>query len=157
MAKNKNAFINLNNAREEDQVKIMQKIADSDHCPFCSANLRLYHKQPILHEGQYWLVTTNQWPYKHTKHHLLIIYRQHATKLADLETVAGSELFAIIKELEQKYAFEGGGLALRFGDTDFSAGTVNHLHVQLIIPDAMKKDFEPVRVKLGLQWEKRKN
>lgn len=156
MAKNKNNFINLNNAREDEQIEVMQKIADQAHCPFCSENLRLYHQQPILKEGQYWLLTKNQWPYNHTKHHLLFIYKNHATKLADLDDQAGAELFTMVKELEQELNFEGGGLALRFGDTDFSAGTVNHLHVQLIVPDAMDKDFEPVRVKLGLQWEKRK-
>jgi len=156
MTKNKNDFINLNNAREDEQIEVMQKIANQAHCPFCSENLRLYHQQPILKEGKYWLVTKNQWPYEHTKHHLLLIYKSHATKLAELEAKAGTELFAMIKELEKEFGFEGGGLALRFGDTDFSAGTVNHLHVQLIVPDAMAEDFEPVRVKLGLQWEKRK-
>lgn len=156
MVKNKTSYINLNNAREDEQIAVMQKIADENHCPFCPDNLTLYHKQDILIDGQYWLATYNQWPYHHTKHHLLIIYKEHATRLADLADDAGSELFQIVKQLEQKFAFEGGGLALRFGDTDFSAGTVNHLHVQLIVPDAMAKDFEPVRVKLGLQWERRK-
>lgn len=156
MTKQKNDFINLNNARVDEQIKVMQKIAEEAHCPFCEENLRLYHQQPILKEGQFWLVTGNQWPYKHTKHHLLLIYKAHATKLADLEIAAGAELFTLVKELEQEFNFEGGGLALRFGDTDFSAGTVNHLHAQLIVPDAMAADFEPVRVKLGLQWEKRK-
>lgn len=156
MATNKNNFVNVNNSREGDQIEIMQKIANEAHCPFCLENLRLYHKKPILKEGKYWIVTTNQWPYKHTKHHFLLIYKEHATKLADLETEAGSELFEMIKDLEKEYHFEGGGLAMRFGDTDFSAGTVNHLHVQLIVPDAMAKDFEPVKIKLGLQWEKRK-
>jgi len=156
MTKQKNAFINLNNAREAEQIKVMQKIADEAHCPFCSENLRLYHQLPALKEGKFWLVTLNQWPYKHTKHHLLLIYKAHATKLADLKAAAGAELFTLVKELEQEFSFEGGGLALRFGDTDFSAGTVNHLHAQLIVPDAMAADFEPVRVKLGLQLEKRK-
>ncbi len=156
MSQNKNSFININNSREAEQIEVMQKIADEAHCPFCEENLRLYHKNPILKEGRYWLVTNNQWPYKHTKHHLLLIYKTHATKLAELDSAAGTELFSIVKELEQEFAFEGGGLALRFGDTDFSAGTVNHLHVQLVIPDAMAKDFEPVKIKLGLQWERRK-
>ena len=156
MSQNKNNFINVNNSREEDQIEVMKTIADQAHCPFCEENLRLYHKEPILKESKYWLVTKNQWPYKHTKHHLLLIYKKHATRLAELETEAGNELFTLIKELEKEYAFEGGGFAMRFGDTDFSAGTVNHLHVQLVIPDAMAKDFEPVKIKLGLQWERRK-
>lgn len=153
---NKNSFININNAREDDQVEVMQKIADQAHCPFCPENLRLYHKQPILKEGQYWIVTNNQWPYKHTKHHLLLIHKTHVTRLTDLTSEAGAELFDFIKELEQELQIQGGGLALRFGDTDFSAGTVNHLHAQLVEPDIMAADFEPVRIKLGLQWERRK-
>jgi len=156
MSKNKNDFININNSREKDQIKVMQKIADQAHCPFCEENLRLYHKEPILKETKHWLVTKNQWPYKHTKHHFLLIYKKHVTKLEELETEAGSELFDLVKELEKEYQFEGGGFSMRFGDTDFSAGTVNHLHVQLVIPDAMAKDFEPVKIKLGLQWERRK-
>lgn len=156
MSQNKNNFINLNNAREDEQIAVMQTIAKQDHCPFCQENLARYHKQAILVDGQHWLATYNQWPYQHTKHHLLIIYKEHAVRLADLADEAGTELFQIVKQLEQQFGFEGGGLALRFGDTDFSAGTVNHLHVQLIVPDAMAKDFEPVRVKLGLQWERRK-
>jgi len=156
MSKNKNDFININNSREKDQTEVMQKIADQAHCPFCEENLRLYHKKPIIKESLYWLVTENQWPYKHTKHHFLLIYKKHVTKLEELETAAGGELFDLIKELEKEYQFEGGGFAMRFGDTDFSGGTVNHLHVQLVVPDAMAKDFEPVRIKLGLQWEKRK-
>lgn len=155
MSKNKNDFININNSREKEQIEVMQKIANQAHCPFCEENLHLYHKKPILKETKHWLVTKNQWPYKHTKHHFLLIYRQHITKLEELETAAGAELFDLVKELEKEYQFEGGGFSMRFGDTDFSAGTVNHLHVQLVIPDAMAKDFEPVRIKLGLQWEKR--
>lgn len=155
MSKNKNNFINVNNSREVDQIEVMKKIADEAHCPFCEENLRLYHKNPILKEGEYWIATKNQWPYKHTKHHLLLIYKKHAIKLAELDSAAGTELFSMIKELEKEFEFEGGGFAMRFGDTDFSAGTVNHLHVQLVIPDAMAKDFEPVKIKLGLQWERR--
>jgi diadenosine tetraphosphate (Ap4A) HIT family hydrolase len=156
MKQSKNNFININNARKKEQIEVMQQIAAEAHCPFCSNNLRLYHKQPILKEGRYWLVTINQWPYEHTKHHFLLIYKEHATKLAELEAAAGSELFTLLKELEKEYAFEGGGFVMRFGDTDFSAGSINHLHVQLIIPDALAKDFEPVRIKLGLQWDRRK-
>lgn len=156
MAKNKTGFININNARKADQIEVMGKIAENGHCPFCKENLKNYHKQPILEEGKYWFVTTNQWPYKHTKHHFMLIYKEHAVRLADLDDEAGKELFILIKKLEKEYHFEGGGLAIRFGDTDFSAGSVNHLHAQLVVPDAMAKDFEPVKIKLGLQWEKRK-
>jgi len=147
--KAKNQFINLANARETEQKSVMKDIADAEHCPFCRENLCKYHQQPILKEGQFWLVTTNQWPYRHTKHHFLLIYKVHAVSLSDLSPAAGQELFELIAEIEQSYAIKGGGLAMRFGDTDYSAGTISHLHVQLIEPDIESPNFVPVRIKIG--------
>jgi ATP adenylyltransferase len=142
-------FVDLDNAREEDQKQVMQDIINADHCPFCSENLKKYHKQPILKEGKYWILTTNQWPYKHTKYHLLAIYKDHAVNLSELDSQSGNELFELLKWAEEEYKVPGGGFAMRFGDTNYSAGTVNHLHVQFIQPDINSPEFEPVRVKLG--------
>lgn len=155
MNNKKTQFINLNNARLKEQKAVMEVIKKDGACPFCLENLQRYHKQVILQEGQFWLLTTNQWPYKHTKAHYLLIYKKHAVRLADLEAAAGAELFSILQILEREAQLPGGALALRFGDTDYSAGTVNHLHAQLIVPDISKPDFEPVRLKIGLQLKKR--
>jgi len=148
MAK-KNTYINVNNSRGDKQRAVMENIATAEHCPFCRENLAKYHQQTILKEGKFWIVTTNQWPYKHTKHHFLLIYKVHAVKLSDLSPSAGQELFELIAELEKNYAFKGGGLAMRFGDTDYSAGTIAHLHVQLIEPDIEAENFTAVRIKIG--------
>jgi diadenosine tetraphosphate (Ap4A) HIT family hydrolase len=147
--KKKNSFINLNNARLEEQTKVMEDIAKAEHCPFCIENLKKYHKKPILKEGKYWLLTENQWPYENTKKHFLIIYKEHANKLSEIENEAFAELIEIAKEVEEKEQIKGGGLSMRFGDTDYSAGTVDHIHVQLIEPDIHKKDFEEVNIVLG--------
>lgn len=145
----KNNFIDLDNARLEEQKQVMQDIMTEGHCPFCTENLKKYHKMPILQEGEYWLVTENQWPYENTKHHFLLIYKEHAVDLAGLADEAGIELIKFVKWLEQTYQIKGGGFAMRFGDTDYSAGTVNHLHVQFIMPDIHKDGYKPVRVKIG--------
>ena len=147
--KQKTSFINLANTREEKQKSVMEEIAEAKHCPFCRENLCKYHQQPILKEGKFWIVTTNQWPYPHTKHHFLLIYKVHAVNFSDLSPAAGQELFELSAEIEESYQIKGGGLAIRFGDTDYSAGTVNHLHAQLIEPDLDSPNFVPVRVKIG--------
>jgi diadenosine tetraphosphate (Ap4A) HIT family hydrolase len=152
----KNNYIDLDNAREDEQRAVMENIAGANHCPFCRENLVKYHQQAILKEGKFWLLTRNQWPYKNTRHHFLLIYKSHATKLSELSPSAGEELFAIAAEVEQEFNLQGGGLAMRFGDTDYSAGTVNHIHVQLIEPDIDAPDFEPTRIKLGKNKEKLK-
>lgn len=145
----KNKHVDVDNARYDDQRRVMEDIVAADHCPFCLENLKKYHQQPILKEGQYWLVTTNQWPYAHTKQHFLLIYKAHVTELAGLNAESGKELLEIVQWLEKEYRAEGGGVAMRFGDTEYSAGTVAHLHVQFVVPQVEDEDFEPVRIKIG--------
>lgn len=145
----KNQHVDLDNAREDSQREVMREIITADHCPFCQENLEKYHKQEILKEGQYWLVTKNQWPYKHTRYHLLLIYKTHATKLRELAAESGTELLELVQWVEKEFDIPGGGWAMRFGDTEYSAGTVAHIHVQFLSPDLDSPDYEPPRIKIG--------
>lgn len=145
----KNQHVDIDNARYDDQKAVMKEIMDAGHCPFCRENLQKYHKQPIIREGQYWLVTTNQWPYEHTKFHFLLIYKNHVTDLAGINTNAGKELIELAQWLQENYEVPGGGIALRFGDTDHSAGSVAHIHAQFVVPEMSDPNFEPIRIKIG--------
>lgn len=142
-------FVDIENARLDEQRQVMEKIIAEGHCPFCLENLQLYHKKPFLKKGTYWWVTENQWPYENTKHHFLAIYTQHAEKLSDIQPEAGQELLQLFAEIETEFTLPGGGFAMRFGDTNYSAGTINHIHAQLIQPEIEKPDFKPVRFKIG--------
>jgi ATP adenylyltransferase len=142
-------IVDLDNARYDDQRKVMEDIIDDNICPFCLENLERYHKHPILKTGKYWFVTKNQWPYEHTRLHLLAILNTHAEKLADVPTEAGAELLEIMKWAEKEYNIPGGGFAMRFGNTNYSAGSVAHLHAQLVVPDWESDSFQPVRIKIG--------
>lgn len=146
-----NAFVDLDNTRLDEQRAVMRDILDADHCPFCQENLQKYHKQPVLKDGKYWLLTTNQWPYEHTKLHLLLIYKAHIEKLGEIDPEAGAELIELAQWAEKEYVMPGGGLAIRFGNTNYSAGTVAHLHAQLLQPDidAPNYDEKPVKIKIG--------
>jgi len=145
----KNQFVDVDNSRFDDQRQVMKKIMAEGHCPFCWENLQKYHQQPILKEGQYWRLTTNQWPYEHTKIHLLAILKEHKETLSELDPKCGQELITMLAWVEKKFKVPGGGFAMRFGDTDYSAGSVKHIHAQLIVPDIHDLDYQPVRVKIG--------
>lgn len=145
----KKSFVDLDNARYDDQRAVMQDIIDADHCPFCRENLEKYHKQPIVREGNYWLVTKNQWPYTHTRVHMLLILKNHAEMISEISAEAAAELFELSTWLCEKYEVPGGAIALRFGDTNYSAGSVAHLHVQFVVPEISTPDFKPVRIKVG--------
>lgn len=154
-AASQSAFVDIDNAREDEQRAVMRQIIADGHCPFCSENVFKYHKRPIIKEGQYWLITENQWPYENTQQHLLAIHKHHAEVLSELTPAAGAELFQLLAELERERSFPGGGVAMRFGQTDYSAGTVNHIHAQIFVPDIDNPEFEPVRIKIGKEREKR--
>jgi diadenosine tetraphosphate (Ap4A) HIT family hydrolase len=132
-----NRFINLSTVRRDDQREVMKEIAEQGHCPFCVENLAKYHKNPILKEGKYWLLTENQWPYEKIKHQLLAIYKTHVEQLPDVDPAAGAELFELFSEEAKKRKFEGGGVAIRFGSSpDGNYGSsVLHIHAHLIEPD----------------------
>ena len=147
----KNQLVDLDNAREAEQIKVMKQIIADGGCPFCPENLSRYHRPPILKETEHWLLTKNQWPYPHTKTHLLAIYKEHAERLADLDAEAGAELLELMQWAEKEFQVPGGGWCMRFGDTNYSAGTVNHIHAQFLVPDINAPDYDdkPVRVKIG--------
>lgn len=146
---NSNGFVDLDNARVDEQRQVMKEIIEDGVCPFCTEHLKKYHPGPWVKIGQYWIVSKNRWPYDNTAHHLLLIYKEHVQSLSEVTPDAGKELITLAAELERELQIPGGGLIMRFGDTNYSAGSVNHLHAQLIMPDIGRAGFKPVRVKLG--------
>ncbi len=147
-----NKYINMGTIRRVDQRAIMEKIRKEGHCPFCRENLDKYHKNPILKEGKYWLLTDNQWPYEKIKHQILAIYKTHVEHLKDVDPEAGKELFEMFGEECEKRNIPGGGLAIRFGSSIHGnyGSSVLHIHAHLVEPDLEKLDEgEAWRFKFG--------
>lgn len=145
----KKAVVDLDNSRVEEQRQVMRKIVATGKCPFCLVNFVEHQTEETLFDGKYWLLTYNRWPYKNTKVHLLAIYKEHAEHLTEVDPEAGRELIEVFQWASQHFDVPGGGFVMRFGDTNFSAGSVHHLHAQFIQPDIDAEGYEPVRVKLG--------
>ncbi|MFA6295205.1 MAG: hypothetical protein WC666_02150 [Candidatus Paceibacterota bacterium] len=131
-------YIITDNVRREDQKKVMAEIETANHCPFCTENLSKYHKNPILKEGKFWILTDNQWPYEKIKHQLLAIYKTHIEHISEMDPDAGRELIELFKEEAMKRNIPGGGLAMRFGSNPEHGSygnSVLHIHAHLIEPD----------------------
>lgn len=140
-----NRFIIRANVRREDQKKVMEEIADAKHCPFCPENLAKYHKNPIIKDGKFWVLTDNQWPYEKIKHQLLAIYKTHIEHIKDMDPEAGAELMAMFKDESIKRNIPGGGIMIRFGSNPEKGSygnSVLHLHAHLVEPDLDALDPE---------------
>jgi len=137
----KNKFIIQANLRKEDQKVVYSKIDKEGHCPFCRENLEKYHKNPILNEGKFWVLTENQWPYEKIKHQLLAIYRTHIEHITEMNPEAGKELIEFFQDECKKRNIPGGGIAIRFGSNPEHGSygnSVLHIHAHLIEPDLEK-------------------
>ncbi len=140
----KEDLMNFKNAREAEQVSVMQRALDNKVCPFCEENIENYHPKPILFKTKYWMVTENAWPYKMTRFHFLLVYRpDHATNTADLKPEAFAEFNDILKRLQKDYGLVDGTILMRFGDTEKTGATVKHIHAQIIIGDKDHPEYDP--------------
>lgn len=141
--------LDLDNARYPDQIATMQASLDAGESPFLPANLAKYHHHPVIKQGKYWYITKNQWPYDHTREHYLIIANQYWTKLEQITPEAGAEALLLAEWLKKHLNVPGGALCIRFGNTDYSGATIDHLHWQFIIPDIHAPDYDRVHFTVG--------
>lgn len=146
------SFVELGNARHDEQRELMERIAASGECPFCAGSRWNKELRPVICSGEFWDVRENRWPYENARVHLLFILKTHAEDLRDLPAGAAEELLTLCTELETTYALVNGALCMRFGDTSKNGATVRHLHAHLIvagITDRAHQDYKPVRFRVG--------
>lgn len=112
---------------------VISSIEKKGKCPFCPENFK-YHKEPILKKENGWLITKNSWPYENTENHLVIIGEKHKENFNELTDSDFITVRKLVDWATKKFKIKGGGLSLRFGDTDHTGATVCHLHFHLISP-----------------------
>jgi len=147
----------VNVAHARNQKRVYQKIQKDRVCPFCvdfskkkkDGELQ-YHTKPILIHGSHWAVTENFDPYKGTKYHFMFVHRKHITSFSELSPAALIELTKIVKGLEKELLLPAGVFLLRFGDTNYTGGSVAHLHAHFLLGGKKtKKTQEPLFVFAG--------
>ena len=145
--------VNVAHAREKRPV--YEQIVRDKVCPFCvdfasKTTVPKYHTKPILFHGTHWVVTENFNAYAGTQHHFLLVHRKHIVSFSELKTPALTELVQITKKLEKKFSLPAGVLLVRFGDTHYTGGSVNHFHLHFVLGVKKKgKNSEPLLLFAG--------
>ncbi|MDD3531218.1 MAG: hypothetical protein PHV99_01345 [Candidatus Pacebacteria bacterium] len=138
MTKEKKArVVNPRFAKSKEYRQVIDSIDKIGHCPFCPENFK-YHKKPILKKMKGWILTENSWPYKNAEKHFLLIAIKHKETLSDLSAEDFDAILRLSRWAVRTYKIQGGALALRFGETNFTGATVSHLHAHLIYPSLQK-------------------
>lgn len=146
MAKKTIARYNLKAVRTPAQLAKMQELTSKGICAFCPEHFIEYHDNPIEFETRHWIVTKNDYPYDHTKLHLLLITRKHVQKLSQLSKAARADMLEAVTQIERTYKLPSFSIVMRVGDILFNGGSVDHLHAQFIVGDGSP---EGVRIKIG--------
>lgn len=134
----KKRVVNLKFAGAKGYKNVLKTIEKTEKCPFCKENFK-YHKNPILKKGKDWFITKSSWPYKNTQYHFLIISEKHKENFEELKLLDFRTVSALANWAIEKYKIKGGGLVLRFGETDYTGSSVCHLHFHLIAPEINKR------------------
>ncbi len=118
------------NARFKEQADEMKHLSDLNLCMFCPEGLMVVKKK-IVHTGTFWFISPNEYPYEGTTVHVMIIPRRHVVSITDLQGDELSELIEMTRWVNEKYAIEGATLFCRYGDTQYTGGTIQHLHIHI--------------------------
>ena len=139
----KKRVVNPRYAKSGGYRKVIRSIETEGKCPFCPENFK-YHKHPILKESGGWFVTRSSWPYKNTKHHFVVIGKEHKEHFRELDRVDMVSVQSLVQWAIETFKIRGGVLAHRFGETDLTGATVCHLHFHLIVPKAGRRVNFPI-------------
>lgn len=147
-------FLDFDHARTTEQIELMKKIDKDGLCPFCEEYFKKYHPKEILKETNWWMVSENMSPYEGTQLHLLIVYKRHAVMPSEIKKEAYKELKEIFSWAEDHYGLSAGSFFMRFGDTRYTGGSVNHAHVQFLLGSAKSDDEKKSKLKIKLGYKK---
>jgi ATP adenylyltransferase len=139
----------LGNSRAAEQLNEMQRLETEGKCLFCPEQLDTHPTQRVLKKTNGWRVTENRYPYKDTKLHLLLIPTLHVSDILSLPPELLADFWGVLAWVKRTYTLEFYGLGVRCGDCKYTGGTIQHLHVHVVVGDVENPGHEPVRLKLS--------
>ena len=102
-------------------------------CAFCDPLDPVKNK--LIHENMLWRLWVNPFPLPHTELHLVMASRRHIAPGGEMTAEDFTAMGQLFLQAQMTYGFTGGGFVMRFGTPLQSAGTILHLHANIIIPD----------------------
>jgi ATP adenylyltransferase len=134
------------NARTPEQLAEMRRLDAAGICLFCPAHLNSHPRQHVLFSTEHWTVTPNEFPYRGTSLHLLLVPHQHAADLLALRDEVRSDFWVALAEVAQRHRLRHYGIGVRNGDCRFTGATIRHVHAHVLVSD---DSAQPVRMRFS--------
>ncbi len=125
--------LTLINCRGFEQYESMRTDYDAGKCPFCDP---LDKKNVVIAQSVGgWRIWKNPFPIKHSVLHLMMAPIKHIMPEQGLNQSDFTQIGALMLGACREFDIIGGGFVMRFGTPKFNAGSVLHLHANIIVPD----------------------
>jgi ATP adenylyltransferase len=137
------------NSRDAEQCAEMVRLEDDGTCLFCPEHFSAGRERRVLSQTRWWSITENKYPYRGSKLHLLLIPTLHVPDILALPEPALADFWTALAWVKNNYALQFYGLGMRCGNCMFTGGTIEHLHVHVVVGDVEDPQHEPVCLKLS--------
>jgi len=114
----------------------------SRKCPFCQVDEK--KNKSLDGSNKYWRVQRSKFPKKHSEIHLLIVPRRHITHIKELTIREWVALLRAGWWVLKNFDLAGGGIIWRFGSLKYTAASVRHSHVNIIVPNLQGEIRDPL-------------
>lgn len=126
---------NIDAGRTPEQIEKMKKLSESGVCAFCTEYFIEHHDNPIEFETDHWIIAKNDYPYKHTSTHLLLVSREHIQTMQQMTGDARIDFMNVVARIEKEFDLKSFSLGMRVGDMHYNGGSVEHLHAHIVVGD----------------------
>lgn len=123
----------MENVRTAEQLAEMERLEAAGVCLFCPDELGRHAGAAGFLRTAHWTVMPNDFPYAGTSLHLLLVPRQHAGDLLDLDAAVRADFFAALAAARERYGFGHYGLGVRNGDCRYTGATIVHVHAHVVV------------------------
>jgi len=142
------SLYNFDAARSEKQRQDMQDLDARGICIFCPEHIT-NDGSKILFETKHWIVKTNKYPYKDTKHHIVLVPKEHVPTISKLSKEAQEDFLPAVARSEKKFKLDSYAIGIRSGDMRYNGGSIEHLHAHIVSGKVDDPNHEPVRFKMS--------
>jgi ATP adenylyltransferase len=139
----------LGNYRTQQQLEDMIRLEAEGTCTFCPEHLAKDSDRRVVHRTSRWTVTPNEFPYRGTRLHLLLVPDEHVTDMLDLSDEAKADLWTALDWVRAEYGLTFYSLIARNGECEFTGATVRHVHLHMLQGDVDDPRHEGVRTRLS--------
>jgi diadenosine tetraphosphate (Ap4A) HIT family hydrolase len=127
----------------------MRRLEAAGRCIFCPRTSEDPADPDLLRRLGNWAVRRNAYPYRGTRHHLLLAPTEHVRDLLDLSAATQHGFWDALRWVRDEFDLQFYGLGARCGDCALTGGTIEHVHVHVVVGEVDDPAHEPVRLKLS--------